>query len=250
MTKTNETYLAVGMAHRWHDFWRGEFGEWIITRGLRLVMLLIAAILAVRFVTWVADQVTRQLDERFVESDALVRSEATKHRQAVASVIQWVSIVMIAIWAIVQIADVLQFSMKGLGGAGHGASARRWVSALSNWSRICCQGSSSSSKSSTVSVTWSSLTVAGIDDRSAWHCRERDFAGDPAALAGWRTVNDSQRPDRQSSQPVQGLGARGSGRSRSRSTQTSAGSTRCCARSAGARWTTRCWVNCCWTPPQ
>lgn len=114
MTKTNETYLAVGMAHRWHDFWRGEFGEWIITRGLRLVMLLIAAILAVRFVTWVADRVTRQLDERFVESDALVRSEATKHRQAVASVIQWVSIVMIAIWAIVQIADVLSFSVKGL----------------------------------------------------------------------------------------------------------------------------------------
>ena len=113
MTKTNETYLAVGMAHRWHDFWRGEFGEWIITRGLRLVMLLIAAILAVRFVTWVADQVTRQLDERFVESDALVRPEATKHRQAVASVIQWVSIVLIAIWAIVQIADVFNFSIKG-----------------------------------------------------------------------------------------------------------------------------------------
>ncbi len=114
MTNTNETFLAVGMTHRWHDFWRGEFGEWIITRGMRLVMLTIAAILAVRFVTWVADQVTRQLDERFVESDALVRSEATKHRQAVASVIQWVSIVMIAIWAIVQIADVLNFSIKGL----------------------------------------------------------------------------------------------------------------------------------------
>jgi moderate conductance mechanosensitive channel len=114
MTKTNETYLAVGMAHRWHDFWRGVFGEWIITRGLPLVMILIAAVLAVRFVTWVAGQVTRQLDERFVESDALVRSEATKHRQAVAGVIQWVSIVMIAIWAIVQTADVLQFSVKGL----------------------------------------------------------------------------------------------------------------------------------------
>ena len=77
-------------------------------------MLLIAAVLAVRFVTWVAQQVTRQLDEGFTESDALVRSEATKHRQAVASVIQWVSIVLIAIWVIVQIADVLQFSVGGL----------------------------------------------------------------------------------------------------------------------------------------
>ena len=57
-------------------------------------MLVIVAILAVRFVTWVADQIARQIDERFVESDALVRSEATKHRQAVASVIQWVSIVL------------------------------------------------------------------------------------------------------------------------------------------------------------
>jgi moderate conductance mechanosensitive channel len=102
------------MAQRWHDFWRGDIGEWIITRGLRIVMLLIAAVLAVRFVTWVAQQVTRQLDEGFAESDALVRSEATKHRQAVASVIQWVSIVMIAIWVIVQIGDVLQFSVGGL----------------------------------------------------------------------------------------------------------------------------------------
>jgi moderate conductance mechanosensitive channel len=106
--------LAVSAAQRWHDFWRGEIGEWIITRGLRIVMLLIAAVLAVRFVTWVAQQVTRQLDVGFAESDALVRSEATKHRQAVASVIQWVSIVIIAIWVMVQIGDVLQFSLGGL----------------------------------------------------------------------------------------------------------------------------------------
>jgi moderate conductance mechanosensitive channel len=102
------------MTQRWHDFWRGEIGDWIISRGLRIVMLLIAAVLAVRFVTWVAEHVTRQLDVGFEESDALVPSEATKHRQAVASVIQWVSIVVIAIWVIVQIGGVLQFSVGGL----------------------------------------------------------------------------------------------------------------------------------------
>jgi moderate conductance mechanosensitive channel len=118
---TTDTYffaksdvLAASMTQRWHDFWRGDIGEWIITRGLRIVMLLIAAVLAVRFVTWVAQQVTRQLDVGFAESDALVRSEATKHRQAVASVIQWVSIVIIAIWVILQISQVLQFSVGGL----------------------------------------------------------------------------------------------------------------------------------------
>jgi moderate conductance mechanosensitive channel len=102
------------MTQHWHDFWRGQIGEWIITRGLRIVMLLIAAVLAVRCVTWVAQQITRQLDVGFAESDALVRSEASKHRQAVMSVIQWVSIVLIAIWVIVQISDVLQFSVGGL----------------------------------------------------------------------------------------------------------------------------------------
>jgi moderate conductance mechanosensitive channel len=111
---TKTTYLATSTALRWHDFWHGEVGQWIITRGLRVIMLVIVAILAVRFVTWVTDQLTRQLDDRFVESDALVRSESSKHRRAVASVIQWVSIVLIAIWGIVQIAEVLSFSVVGL----------------------------------------------------------------------------------------------------------------------------------------
>ncbi|KZS58825.1 mechanosensitive ion channel protein MscS [Mycobacterium kansasii] len=114
MTATNTTVLALSVARRWHDFWRGHIGEWIITRGLRVVMRLIAAVLAARFVSWVAQRVTRQLDLGFAESDALVRSEATKHRQAVASVISWVSIVLIGIVVVMQIADVLRFSVGGL----------------------------------------------------------------------------------------------------------------------------------------
>ncbi|WP_243393804.1 mechanosensitive ion channel family protein [Mycobacterium ahvazicum] len=111
---TNTTLVAIAMTQPWHNFWRGHIGGWILDQGLRVVMLLIASVLAVRFVTWVAQQVTRQLDVGFAESDALVRSEATKHRQAVASVIQWVSIVLIAIWGVVQISDVLNFSVGGL----------------------------------------------------------------------------------------------------------------------------------------
>src|SRR5690348_17565227 len=91
----NTSFLATSMTHRWHDFWRGDLGEWIISRGLRIVMILIAAMLAARFVNWVAQQVTHQLNLGFAESDALVRSEASKHRQALASVISWVSVVII-----------------------------------------------------------------------------------------------------------------------------------------------------------
>jgi moderate conductance mechanosensitive channel len=114
---TNTTLTAATasiQALGWHEFWRGDAGQWIITRGLRIVMVLIAAVLAGRFVTWVAQQVTRRLDLGFAESDALVRSEATKHRQAVASVISWVSIVIIGIWVMLQIADILRFSVSGL----------------------------------------------------------------------------------------------------------------------------------------
>ncbi|SPM38152.1 Small-conductance mechanosensitive channel [Mycobacterium numidiamassiliense] len=111
---TNTTFFAISATQRWHDFWRGAIGGWILDQGLHIVMIFIGAVLAVRFVTWIAQQITRQLDVGFAESDALVRSEATKHRQAVASVIQWVSIVIIAIWGVVEIADVLQFSMGGL----------------------------------------------------------------------------------------------------------------------------------------
>jgi moderate conductance mechanosensitive channel len=113
----NSTVLASTVsinALGWHDFWRGQVGQWIIGRGLRIAMVLIAAMLMARFVNWVAQQVTRQLDVGFAESDALVRSEATKHRQAVASVISWVSVVIIGIWVMLEIANVLQFSVGGL----------------------------------------------------------------------------------------------------------------------------------------
>lgn len=99
---------------RWHDFWRGQIGEWIITRGLRIVLLFIGAVLAARFINWVAQRITRRFDVDFAESDALVRSEATKHRQAVASVISWVSIVMLAVAVALKAAEILQVSLGGL----------------------------------------------------------------------------------------------------------------------------------------
>lgn len=116
---TSGTVLATSIAQHWHNFWRGEIGDWILNRGLRIVMLLIAAVLAARFVTWLANRVTRRLDLGFTESDALVRSEATKHRQAVASVISWVSV---PVGALVGPAAVL--------GAALGFGAQRLVQDL------------------------------------------------------------------------------------------------------------------------
>jgi small-conductance mechanosensitive channel len=112
---TNTTLLATSVVERLRDYLgRFHLGDWIINKGLVIVLLLIGAALAARAVTWVAQQVTQSLDEGFTDSDALVRSEATKHRQAVASVIRWVSIVLIGIMVVVKIADILQLSSGGL----------------------------------------------------------------------------------------------------------------------------------------
>jgi small-conductance mechanosensitive channel len=133
---TNNTYLALSLADQWHGFWRGPIGEWIITRGLRIVMWLISSLLLARFFTWTAQRITRRLDQGFEESDALVRSEATKHRQAVASVISWVSIALLYVVVAVEIIDILQVPIASLVapaavlGAALGFGAQRVVQDL------------------------------------------------------------------------------------------------------------------------
>jgi moderate conductance mechanosensitive channel len=107
---TDKNVFAVATA----EPWRGGLRDWLLTRGLHIILLLIGAVLAARFVTWAAQKVSERLDVGFAESDALVRSEATKHRRAVASVISWVSVVLIAIGVAVQMADILNVSVKGL----------------------------------------------------------------------------------------------------------------------------------------
>jgi moderate conductance mechanosensitive channel len=140
---TNKTVLAMSTMQRLHDFLavvvgplRLGIGEWIINKGLPIVMVLIAAVLAARFVSWVAQRVTRRLDVGFTESDALVRSEATKHRQAVASVISWVSIAIICVVVAVEVTDIMNVPVGSLVapaavlGAALGFGAQRVVQDL------------------------------------------------------------------------------------------------------------------------
>jgi moderate conductance mechanosensitive channel len=133
---TNSTYLADSVTQRWHEFWRGGIGEWILTRGLKIVLLIIFAMLAARFINWTARKITRRIDADFRESDALVRSESAKHRQAVASVISWVSIAVLFVVVAVDITDVLAIPVGSLVapaavlGAALGFGAQRVVQDL------------------------------------------------------------------------------------------------------------------------
>ncbi|HEX7323546.1 MAG TPA: mechanosensitive ion channel family protein [Mycobacterium sp.] len=103
-------------AESWRGFFGSEVGEWIITRGMRIVLLLIGAVLASRFITWSAHRVTRRLEIGFQASDALVRSEASKHRQAVASVISWMSVALLCVVVAVEITSILDVPIGSLVG--------------------------------------------------------------------------------------------------------------------------------------
>ena len=129
-------YMAFDSAQKWHNFWAGDIGEWIITRGLRIVLMVLGAILLARFINWAALKIVRRIDADFQESDQLVRSESAKHRQAVASVISWVSIALLCVVVLVEITDILEVPVGSLVapaavlGAALGFGAQRLVQDL------------------------------------------------------------------------------------------------------------------------
>jgi small conductance mechanosensitive channel len=69
--------------------------KWASGSGLEIVLLVTGAILLTRFATWLGGRITRRIDANARETDALVRSEASKHRHALASVITWAALVVI-----------------------------------------------------------------------------------------------------------------------------------------------------------
>jgi moderate conductance mechanosensitive channel len=68
---------------------------WARGSGLEIVLLVTGAILLTRFATWLGGRITDRIDANARETDALVRSEASKHRHAVTSVITWTALVVI-----------------------------------------------------------------------------------------------------------------------------------------------------------
>ncbi len=72
-----------------------DVGLWARGSGLEIVWLLTGAALLTRVATWFGGRITNRIDASAHETDALVRSEASKHRHALTSVITWVVLVVI-----------------------------------------------------------------------------------------------------------------------------------------------------------
>jgi moderate conductance mechanosensitive channel len=87
--------------------------DWLSGPGLEIVLLLTGAVLLARFCTWAGERITTRIDANARETDALVRSEASKHRHSLAQVATWVTIV-----AVYVVTGMLVLSRLGLPLAG------------------------------------------------------------------------------------------------------------------------------------
>ncbi len=72
-----------------------DIDVWARGRGLEIVLLVTGAILLTRLAAWLGARITDRIDASAQETDALVRSEAAKHRHALTQVITWATLVVI-----------------------------------------------------------------------------------------------------------------------------------------------------------
>ena len=87
---------------------------WARGRGLEIVLLITGAMLLTRLATWLGDKITSRIDANARETDALVRSEAAKHRHALAQVITWTTLVVIYCATGIAVAERLGIPLTSL----------------------------------------------------------------------------------------------------------------------------------------
>ncbi|MEV2224930.1 mechanosensitive ion channel family protein [Nocardia vinacea] len=91
-----------------------DFTTWLRSSGLEIVLLLLGMVLFSRFATFIRDRITRKIDAGFRSSDALVRSEAAKHRHALAQVVTWVVLTVVYVLVGMEVLRRMGFAVTGL----------------------------------------------------------------------------------------------------------------------------------------
>ncbi|NEK85912.1 mechanosensitive ion channel family protein [Blastococcus saxobsidens] len=107
--------------------------DWLSGRGLEVVLIILGSVLLARFVSWAGTRVTDRIDRNSTGGDALVRSEAAKHRHSLTQVLTWAAIVLIYSIAVFFVLDRIGVPITGLVapatvlGVGLGFGAQRIV---------------------------------------------------------------------------------------------------------------------------
>ena len=106
---------------------------WVRGPGLNALLIVLGAVLLARLVSWTGDRITDRIDAAATGPDALVRSEAAKHRHSLTQVLTWAAIVLIWSVTVIFVLDTLGLPVTGLVapatvlGVGLGFGAQRIV---------------------------------------------------------------------------------------------------------------------------
>jgi len=106
---------------------------WLRGPALHALLIILGAVLLARLVSWAGRRITDRIDATATGSDALVRSEAAKHRHSLTQVLTWAAIVLIWSISIFFVLDTLGVPVTGLVapatvlGVGLGFGAQRIV---------------------------------------------------------------------------------------------------------------------------
>ncbi len=110
-----------------------DFLYWLRGPALDALLIVLGALLVARLVSWAGNRITDRIDAAATDSDALVRSEAAKHRHSLTQVLTWAAIVLIWSIAVIFALDRLGLPVTGLVapatvlGVGLGFGAQRVV---------------------------------------------------------------------------------------------------------------------------
>ena len=91
-----------------------DVSRWARGSGLEIVLLVVGAVLLARMTSWLGERITSRIDHQATDSDALVRSEASKHRHSVAQVLTYVALALIYSITGVLVLDRLGVPISGL----------------------------------------------------------------------------------------------------------------------------------------
>ncbi len=107
--------------------------EWLAGSGLEAVLIILGSVLLARLVSWIGTRITDRIDRNSTDGDALVRSEAAKHRHSLTQVLTLALVVLIYSIAVFLVLDRLGVPVTGLVapatvlGVGLGFGAQRIV---------------------------------------------------------------------------------------------------------------------------
>ncbi|WP_346620535.1 mechanosensitive ion channel family protein [Blastococcus montanus] len=107
--------------------------RWLSGRGLEVVLIVLGSVLLARFIGWAGTRITDRIDRNSTDGDALVRSEAAKHRHSLTQVLTWAAVVLVYSISVFFVLDRLGIPVTGLVapatvlGVGLGFGAQRIV---------------------------------------------------------------------------------------------------------------------------